>query len=82
LVYPIPGQDNITIELANVKTSDAILIDLVNISGTIVKSFDAKAALSNNKINIFIGDLPSGVYIIHCQSGDKKFTQKLSVIRQ
>ena len=58
-VYPNPATDNITIE-----TPQTAVIEITNIQGQLIKTFNATA----NKTNIDVSALPGGVYVVEVRT--------------
>ena len=58
-VYPNPATDNITIE-----SEQPAVIEITNIQGQLIKTF----ATTDNKTNINVSALASGVYVVEVKT--------------
>ncbi len=72
--YPNPAQDQITIDLQNLKTGD-VHVSLINMSGATIKKNLFNVSEEQAKFSVPVSDLPTGIYII-------EISQNGNVIRQ
>ena len=72
-IYPNPANSELNIEFLEQPETNFEIV-LVNQLGTVVKQIN-----SNNKISqrINLGDVPSGIYIILLNDGNKFYSSKL-----
>jgi hypothetical protein len=68
-LFPNPAKNSVTI-----KNAENYTINVYSIVGQVVKQTTAKT----NNYSMDISDLPSGIYIMSFQYGDKKFTYRLT----
>ena len=59
-VYPNPAHDNVTVEVNTTETGN-ITVELVNMVGQKV----ATAALTDNKVQVSMAQLPTGIYLLN-----------------
>lgn len=78
IVYPNPANTIINIRFENL-LSQPVSIRLININGTVVKSFEGKPGTRLSRIDIT--GLPDGLYLINIQSNNQVITKKVSVTR-
>ena len=80
-LYPNPAENQFAVELQMTK-SDHLTIDVVNIVGQVVKSFDfgTRSAGFNREV-IDINDLSQGMYMINIRVGQDQATTKLQVTK-
>lgn len=69
-IYPNPTNDKVTIDLKNEGNAS---IQLFNILGQEVKTINAY----NNKVEVNVSDLHSGIYIIRVEQNNKTYTTKI-----
>jgi hypothetical protein len=67
--YPNPTQDIVNIEF-NSDEEEAITFYVLDVSGRCVQTTKAQALLGSNNIQISLGSLANGLYIIKSLQGD------------
>ena len=77
-LYPNPAQDNVTIEY-NSEAENAVRINIYNISGQRVLTYERSAVLGFNSENIYTHDLGNGVYILELASNGDVRRQRFVV---
>lgn len=75
-IYPNPAKDWITVS-TNDQLSEAITIQLFDLSGKIVNEWFIQAGQKQRKVSL--SDLPSGTYILQIQSADYVQYEKLNI---
>jgi hypothetical protein len=75
VVYPVPSQDYITVEVSTRKPS-ASVIELVDMQGRILQQKDFKTPTVQCVGKFLVGTLPKGMYLIRARSGATILTQK------
>lgn len=80
-MFPNPANNEVAVELQMNESSD-LTIDVVNILGQNVKSFDfgTRSAGFNREL-LNVNDLPEGMYILNITVGDDQATTKLQITR-
>ncbi|PLX01871.1 MAG: hypothetical protein C0595_13070 [Marinilabiliales bacterium] len=71
LVFPNPAKNIITVKAKNKTTDDIQIVEILDISGEIVKLSESKT--------VDISDLSSGLYIVKVYNGDKVEAHKLII---
>lgn len=69
--YPIPSNQHVNVEFANPQTQK-VIISLYNILGQEVLSYSQNSPQGNYKVNLQLGGLSRGLYVVRIQAG--KFT--------
>ncbi|MFT4682625.1 MAG: hypothetical protein ACI93E_001251 [Flavobacteriales bacterium] len=73
-VYPNPANAWLTIKG---NTSETVLVDLIDVTGQLVKQVQLKTGNIENRMNV--GDVASGVYFIRLNYADQVITQKVTI---
>jgi hypothetical protein len=80
-VYPNPvqnGQVNVKFEL---KKSENVTVEIVNVLGEVVSSINRGALVAGEqKMNLNVDNLNSGIYFVRVTAGNEVSTQRVSVI--
>ena len=80
-VYPNPASDLFSVELS-LKTNSNVTINLLDISGRIVREIsNEKAALGNYKVNTNLSDISNGVYTVQIISDGKSINKRINITR-
>jgi hypothetical protein len=80
-LYPNPA-NNITKLEFNLQETEQLNIQLLDISGRIIKSIsNEKATAGYHTVEINTADVPSGMYIIQMETGNASANYRLSVIK-
>ncbi len=80
-IYPNPSNNQFTVDLELINAEN-VTIDLINLLGQSVKSFDyGTRSAGLNREYIDINDLPEGVYLMNITVGNNQGTAKVQVIR-
>lgn len=74
VLYPVPANDRVYVELKNVQ-SDAIQIKLINIIGQTV--FEKTYANTPSRIKLDIEQLNQGVYLVEIRANNASLTKRL-----
>lgn len=78
-VYPNPASDLLSIELS-MKTNSNVTINLLDISGRIVREIsNEKATLGNYKLNTNLSDISTGVYTLQIISEGKSINKRINI---
>ena len=72
LLYPNPASDSFTIQNTSNQTIDQVTI--YDIQGRVVFNTDMNG---QSEQNIFVGQLPSGIYMVRMQSADSDVIKRL-----
>jgi len=78
VIYPNPASNNAVLAI-DLKNSSAVDITVMNAIGQVVKTNNAQAQAGQNKINIDLSGLPTGVYMVNVKAGNATSTKKLIV---
>ncbi|MCB0841641.1 MAG: PKD domain-containing protein [Bacteroidetes bacterium] len=75
-IYPNPATNNININLEFRQTTE-VNIELVSLIGQSIKRLSAGKVLGNQTINMELGDIPQGVYLIKVQADNQIITNRI-----
>jgi len=75
-LYPNPARGNATLDLSN-SYSGAVRVEVMNMSGAVQKSFNLSKAEGRALLQLPVGSLPKGTYILRIRMQDQVVTQKL-----
>ena len=75
-LYPNPASNNVTLTVNNSHTGNMV-VQVIDISGSIKKTYGLSKDGQVADLSLYIGDLPSGVYFVRMQIGNWKTIQKL-----
>ncbi len=78
LLYPNPSNGNFSLDFTGDKT-ETLKIEIVNITGAVVASFDWKVDKGLNHHNINTGNLSKGVYIVKISSTNGSCSIKTNI---
>jgi glucose/arabinose dehydrogenase len=74
-LFPDPAKDQLTIEVTNLPRGIA-LFRVIDLSGKVVLQEEQKSSGGSLNHHLDISALPSGVYLLEVQSGDKRWQRK------
>ena len=77
-VYPNPANDQLNVQLLFAE-SNAVSIELLNLTGKVVASLNHNQAISPNRYTLDVADLSKGVYILKVTNGTKVSTSKVTI---
>lgn len=78
-VYPNPAFDLLSVELS-LKTNSNVTINLLDISGRIVREIsNEKATLGNYKVKTNLSDISTGVYTVQIISEGKSINKRINI---
>ena len=78
-LYPNPASDILNFEIENYDLNERLTVEISDIKGRIVKSFELT---SKNTNNIDISDLKNGIYTISIRlNNGEKLIEKISIIK-
>ena len=77
-VYPNPANDQLNVRLLFAE-SNAVNIELFDLTGKVVASPNRNQAISPNQYTIDVADLSKGVYILKVTNGTKVSTSKVTI---
>lgn len=75
-VSPNPFQSEINIRFA-AKDISNLNVEIININGQVVQSFEKPLWKGINEINLVVEDIPVGIYFVKMSDGIQSFTRKL-----
>ena len=75
VVYPVPSNDYITVEVSTRKPS-AFVIELVDLQGRVLQQKDFKTPAVQHAGEFSVGTLAKGMYLIRVRSGEGTLTRK------
>lgn len=75
VVYPVPSNDYITVEVSTRKPSTSV-IELVDLQGRVLQQKDFKTPAVQHAGEFSVGTLPKGMYLIRVRSGEGTLTRK------
>jgi hypothetical protein len=80
-IYPNPATNQVSLEFLMQEAGDAS-VDIYNNIGMLVKRMDeAKVYQGQNKLDIDVADLESGIYYVRLMQGNTSTTQKMTIAR-
>jgi len=77
-IFPNPASSNATIAV-DLKEEGMVSVNVYNTVGQLVKSSNAKGNMGENKINMSLDNLNTGIYVVKVQVGNTTSTKKLIV---
>ena len=77
-VYPNPANDQLNVQLIFAE-SNAVNIELLDLSGKMVASPNKNQAISPNQFTLDVTDLSNGIYILKVTNGTKVSTSKVTI---
>ncbi len=77
-VYPNPASNNATLAI-DLKNNSNVDITVMNMIGQVVKVKNMQGQVGDNKLNIDLNGLSSGIYMVNVQVGKASSTKKLIV---
>jgi hypothetical protein len=77
-VYPNPVSDNFNISM-KVKSSDAIAINVLDLTGKVVFTQNANVNEGDNLINVNTGTMAAGIYVVNIQGTSVNTNMKIIV---
>lgn len=77
-IYPNPASEMLTLNIEDLGAGD-LTLNIYNVMGTLVKSELLKQSISGNQLQINIGDLSNGFYMVEMKSKDWEGKQKLII---
>lgn len=79
-IFPNPASDIVTIQIGNVVESEAMEINLVDLSGRTIKNvYNGKNALRNSRLQLDVSDMSNGIYFIEFKISGGRFAEKLMI---
>lgn len=76
VVYPVPSNDYITVEVS-IRKPSAFVIELVDLQGRVLQQKDFKTPAVQHAGEFSVGTLPKGMYLIRARSDEATLTRKL-----
>ena len=76
-IYPNPMTDEAFLSIFS-STENTAYLKLMNMQGRVVQAFSQKIMEGENTIPLAINDVPSGLYFLVVEMGDKRFQLKIS----
>ena len=76
-LFPNPAADFVTIEAKGFENNIIEKVNVLDALGKLVFSVQG----NSDKVQLFTSNLSSGMYMVQIETGDKKITKKLSVIK-
>jgi hypothetical protein len=77
-IYPNPAKNNATLNI-NLATNSKIQVEILNTIGQVVKTTKAEGQSGTNSVNIDLGGLSSGIYLVNVKVDNAASTRKLIV---
>lgn len=80
-VFPVPTEDNVTIQF-DLKESSMVSLNLYDLNGRLIKSLlSGTETKGEHQINVSLENLTAGVYICKLQMNNQVFTEKIIKIQ-
>lgn len=80
-LFPVPASDQLTLTLT-LKLESDLRLELINLAGIKVASLEeASYSAGNHALNLFVGYLPSGLYLANIYSNKQMTSQKVFIGR-
>ncbi|RLD49201.1 MAG: hypothetical protein DRI97_18285, partial [Bacteroidetes bacterium] len=76
--FPNPVSDNFTLDLSGFSENEKINISVVNVIGIRVLQFEHFAG-TNDRINVSVSKLQSGIYFIQAESQGQLATRRIMI---
>lgn len=77
VIYPSPANDVITIKTAGIEASEGLNYSIVNMNGTVVKSWIKE---NTRPTTVTVRELPTGYYVLKLDNGQDVISQRFVVI--
>jgi hypothetical protein len=78
LAFPNPVSDQFTLDLSAFDKGQSVSIDILNSLGMAVQHYE-HAAVSGDRINIYVSDLETGLYVVQVRSGHQYAARKILI---
>ena len=79
-VFPNPVKSQLNISYTN-PNGDAATVQVYNVQGSLMKSFEIEGSLSTNKHQLDVSELSSGMYLVKLLIGNEFATHKVTIIK-
>ena len=77
-IYPNPANSNATVAV-DLKEEGSVNVNVYNTIGMLVKSVSTKGNIGENKMNVDLTNLTSGIYMVKVSVGNTTSTKKLII---
>jgi hypothetical protein len=79
-VFPNPVRDEATVSF-NEKVQGAIRVNIIDLTGRIVKNYNWNVSAADSRFNIDFSDLQNGIYMLSCNNGVEQKTARIVVTK-
>jgi hypothetical protein len=76
-VYPNPVTDRLRLQVSH-PAEGMVTIQVVNMTGRVQKTFSFNRNRGQSQHEVYLGDLPRGIYFIRVQASDWTETRKIN----
>ena len=77
-VFPNPAKNNATVKV-NLNSTTKVQVQVLNTVGQVVKTVSAQGQAGSNSINVDLGGLASGIYLVSIKADNASSTKKLVI---
>lgn len=77
--FPNPSSEVLNLKILVTDSSEKIQADILDMKGTVLKSFNANAKLGFNELQLEVGNLTEGSYMVRSQVGNQILTKKIMI---
>jgi hypothetical protein len=78
LIYPNPAKGNATVRI-HLNNSSKVQVEVMNTIGQVVKTMSAQGQAGTNEVNVDLGGLSSGIYLVNVKVDNASSTKKLVI---
>jgi hypothetical protein len=80
-IYPNPANEIVRIDYSFTNFSGEVVYQITNLSGQLVASERVSGLSADGTLQLDVTNIPQGIYMLELQSGNDRYTRKLTVIR-
>jgi len=80
-MYPNPADASIVLEIPVLEENTPVSVSISDISGRLIWQQQPRLSMDENRLNVRLDEMASGVYFVQVRNGDQQHTRKLVVQR-
>lgn len=78
-LYPNPASDRVSVEFSGL--GNEAVISIFTVDGRLVEKLNLRSYSGKNRLDIEVGALPAGLYLLEYREGDSRGVERLSIAR-